>query len=55
MERLAEMIFSPRIFLVKGDKMVPISLANRHIDFDHHGTLRQMCIEVEDEWKGGAI
>lgn len=53
MERLAEMLFSPRIFCLEGEVLTPISLRNRHVDFDSHGAIKQMCIEVEQEWKGG--
>lgn len=55
MERLAEMVFSPRIFLVRDNEMIPVALTSRHIEFDRHGTLKQMCIEVEQEWKGGIL
>lgn len=54
-ERLSEMVFSPRIFLINGRSVTPITLCNRHIEFDNHGSLRQMCIEIEQPWKGETL
>ena len=54
MERLAEIVFSPRIFRLDDGVLTPISLRSRHVDFDSHGALRQMTIEVEEPWEGGA-
>ena len=52
MDRLAELVFSPRIFRLDGDTFTPISLCRR-VEFDSHGALKQMSLEVEQDWKGG--
>lgn len=54
-ERLTEIIFSPRIFIIKDGEFIPISLKKRHVEFDNHGSLRQMCIEIEQRLEGGAL
>ncbi len=53
MERLAEIVFSPRVFAIKDGVFIPIKLRERHVEFDNHGGLRQMCIDIEQQWKGG--
>lgn len=53
MERLAKILFSPRVFRLDGNTITPISLRSRHIEFDSHGMLKQMSLEVEEAWKGG--
>lgn len=53
MDALAEIPFSPRVFCLDNGVFTPISLCNRHVEFDSHGTLKQMCIDIEQSWEGG--
>jgi hypothetical protein len=52
-ERLSQMVFSPRIFLMSGETITPVTLDTREVIFDSHGTLRQLCVEITEPWKGG--
>ena len=52
-ERLSEIIFSPRIFLIEGEAIEPITIDCREVIFDSHGRLKQLCIDITELWEGG--
>ena len=53
MERLSEIVFSPRIFLISEGAITPIAIDCREIIFNSHGTLQQLCLDITEPWKGG--
>jgi hypothetical protein len=53
MNRLAEIVFSPRIYELRDNDIVEVELSSREVDFDKHGALRQMSIEICE--KGGVV
>jgi hypothetical protein len=52
-DRLSEIVFSPRVYILEGEGIKPIVLERREVIFDSHGTLKQLCIDVTEPWKGG--
>ena len=53
MNRLAEIVFSPRIYELRDNDIVEVELSSREVAFDKHGALRQMSIEICE--KGGVV
>lgn len=53
MERIAEMIFSPYIYVVNDRWLEPLDIADRRIEYDKHGALHQASFVISEEWKGG--
>ena len=53
MNRLAEIVFSPRIYELRDNDIVEVELSSREVVFDKHGALRQMSIEICE--KGGVV
>lgn len=52
-ERLSEIVFSPRVFLIEGTSTTPVVIDRREVIFDSHGTLKQLCLDITEPWKGG--
>lgn len=52
-DRLSEIVFSPRVFLLEGEKIKPIIIEQREVIFDSHGTLKQLCVDITEPWEGG--
>ncbi len=52
-ERLCEIVFSPRVFLIEGTSITPVVIDRREVIFDSHGTLKQLCLNITEPWKGG--
>ena len=53
LDQLSEMILSPYIYECVSDKLHPVSLERRAIEYDSQGRLRQLALEITQEWKGG--
>ena len=55
MNRLAEIVFSPYVYEMLGDKIVEVGLTSREVLFDKHGMLRQLSLDICETKRGGAV
>lgn len=50
-ERLIKVIFSPEVYECRGEECYPLTLTSRKVDFNDHGLLRQLELNVEKRWR----
>lgn len=53
-ERITEIIRAPYIYEIVSNKAREVKLDSRTIEYGSHGKLRQLSLEITEEWKGGA-
>lgn len=54
-ERLSEIILSPYLFEDVAGKVSEVELASREINYDQHGALQRLSLDIVEEWKGGKL
>lgn len=54
-QRLAEIIRSPYVYMVENDALSVVELVERRIDYDRHGGLKQLSIDIRRALKGGGL
>lgn len=55
MNRIAEIVFSPRLYELRGEDIIELELASREILFDRQGSLHQLSIDVYEKEGGGVV
>lgn len=55
MNRIAEIVFSPKLYELRGEDIIELELASREILFDRQGALRQLAIDVCEKERGGVV
>lgn len=55
LERIKGIIAATHVYELKGGELVPIELLTRTIEYGSHGEIRQVVLEIEEEWKGGEL
>ena len=53
-ERITEIIRVPYIYEIVSNTAREVKLDSRTIEYGSHGKLRQLSLEITEEWKGGA-
>lgn len=53
MERVAELLLSPVIFVEEGGSCREVEVDSRDIAFDNKGMLHSIMLDISEKWKGG--
>lgn len=53
--RMAEIIRSPYVYVVENDVLSAVELVERRLDYDKHGSLKQLSIDIRRAEKGGVL
>lgn len=54
-ERLSEILLSPNIFEDCGGRVSRVELSQRELRYDDHGAFERLSLDIDEEWKGGAL
>lgn len=54
LERIAEIIRSPYVYKCVSGQLLPVELCSRSVEYESHGELRQLLLEVEIGWQGAS-
>lgn len=54
-ERLSEILLSPYIFEDCRGSVSSVELSQRELRYDDHGALQRLSLDIDEEWKGGAM
>lgn len=55
MRRMAEIIRSPYVYMVDNGVLSAVELIERRLDYDRHGGLKQLSIDIRQAVKGGVV
>lgn len=53
LERISEVLLSDNIYENVDGQLRAVTLDDRRLEYGSHGNLRQVCLTIIDEWKGG--
>lgn len=53
--RIAEIVFSPHVYELRGEDIVEVELTSREVLFGKHGILRQLSVEICERGRGGVV
>jgi len=53
LRRISEMLLSPYIYEMTAQGLRTLKLETRSVEYDKHGELRRIALEVYSDWKGG--
>ena len=53
--RISEILLSPYIYEVVEGELREVELDSRKIEYDEHGNLRRLALDIVEEWKGGGL
>lgn len=51
LQRISGVIFSPEVFECNGTECTPLQLSSRRIDYDDHGAMRRVELNIESRWR----
>lgn len=55
MERIAALLFSPKIYECRGGELIDAELPTRVLKFDKHNRLPQIVVDIAERWQGGEL
>ena len=55
LERISEIMLSNNIYENVDGQLCAVTLDDRRLEYGSHGNLRQVCLTIIDEWKGGEV
>lgn len=55
LERISEIVLSPYVCSAVEGELCEVKLDNRTIEYDAHGNLRQIVLDVTSKWEGGGL
>ncbi|MBO5894699.1 MAG: hypothetical protein J6Q33_02800 [Alistipes sp.] len=55
MERIAEMIFAPALYLAKEGECERLEIGERVVEFDDEGGIKQLRLDIYEPWRGGGL
>lgn len=55
MRRMAEIIRSPYVYMIDNGRLSAVELVERRLDYDKHGDLKQLSIDIRQAVKGGVL